>query len=42
MKKPITFDEVEFKMIETLAKKSHQKPDQYLKRLIKEQYERLK
>ncbi len=42
MKKSIAFDQVEFAMIELLAKKSRLKPDQYLKNLIREHYERLK
>ncbi len=42
MKKSIAFDQVEFAMIESLAKKSRLKPDQYLKNLIREQYERIK
>ena len=42
IKKPIHFDEVEFAMITALAKKSHLNPEQYLKRLIRETYERIK
>jgi hypothetical protein len=42
MAKPILFDSVEFAMLEELAKKTHQKPEQYLKNLIKSQYDALK
>lgn len=42
MRKAITFNEVEYSMIEALAKKTRLNPEQYLKKLIKEQYERLK
>jgi hypothetical protein len=42
MAKPILFDSVEFAMIESLAKKNHLKPEQYLKKLVKEHYDKLK
>ena len=42
MAKPILFNAVEYAMIESLANKSRQKVDQYLKNLIKEAYEKLK
>jgi hypothetical protein len=42
MPKPILFNNVEFAMIETLAKKNHLKPDQYLKKLVTEHYGKLK
>ncbi len=42
MKKSLFFDEVEYAMVEALAKKSRLKPDQYLKNLIHQEYERLK
>jgi hypothetical protein len=42
MSKSILFDSVEFAILQELAKKNHQKPDQYLKTLIKKQYEDLK
>jgi hypothetical protein len=42
MAKPILLDSVEFAMIETLAKKNYLKPEQYLKKLVKEQYDKLK
>jgi len=41
-KQPILLDSVEFAMVETLAKKNHLKPDQYLKKLVKEHYDKLK
>ncbi len=42
MAKPILFDSVEFLMLETLAKKNRLKPEQYLKKLVKEHYDKLK
>jgi hypothetical protein len=42
MAKPILFDSVEFAMLQELAKKSRQKPEQYLKNLIKNQYDTLR
>lgn len=42
MAKPILFDAVEFAMLQDLAKKNRLKPEQYLKKLIKEHYEKLK
>ena len=38
MGKPISLDSVELAMLQELAKKSHQKPDQYLKNLIHQMY----
>ena len=42
MKRQITLSEVEYVMVDLLTKKSRLNPDQYLKKLIKDQYERLK
>jgi hypothetical protein len=42
MSKYIVLDAVEFTMLTELAKKSRQKPDQYLKTLIRNQYDNLK
>jgi hypothetical protein len=42
MAKPILFDAVEFAMLQELSKRNRQKPEQYLKTLIKEHYDRLK
>lgn len=42
MSKAVLFNSVEFAMIQELAKKTRQKPEQYLKTLIKSQYDNLK
>jgi hypothetical protein len=42
MAKSILFDSVEMAMLQELAKRSRQKPDQYLKTLIKCQYDATK
>lgn len=42
MTKSIPFDSVEFAMLQELAKKNRMKPDQYLKNLIKSQYDAIK
>ena len=42
MAKPIVFDSVEFAMLQELAKKHRMKEDQYIKKLIQDQYENLK
>jgi hypothetical protein len=42
MVKSFTFDAVEFAMLQELAKSSRLKLDQYLKTLIKKQYDVLK
>jgi len=42
MAKSILLDSVEFAMLTELAKKSRQKPEQYLKNLIRTQYDALK
>lgn len=42
MAKPITLDSVELAMLDELARKNRLKPDQYLKKLIKDHYDRLK
>jgi hypothetical protein len=42
MAKPILFDSVEVAMLESLAKKNRLKPEQYLKKLIQEHYDKLK
>ena len=42
MTKSISFNKVEYSMLEQLAKHSRLKPDTYLSRMIKEAYEKLK
>jgi len=42
MKKPVYLETIEYAMLQDLAKKSHLKPDQILKNLIKSQYDALK
>jgi len=42
MKKPVYLDTVEFAMLQDLAKKYHFKPDQLIKNLIQEIYEKKK
>jgi hypothetical protein len=42
MAKPILFDSVCYSMLELIAKKSRLKPEQYLKNLIKEQYDKIR
>ena len=42
MKKPVYLETVEYVILQDLAKKSHQRPEQYLKRLIQEAYDRNK
>ena len=36
MKKPVYLESVEYAMLQDLAKKSHLKPDQYLRNLIQD------
>lgn len=38
MKKTISLESVEYAMLQDLAKKSHMKPEQYLKNLIQSSY----
>jgi len=42
MKKSITVDTVEYQMLLQVSKQQRMKPDQYIKKLIQEQYEKLK
>lgn len=42
MAKSILFDAVEFAMLQELAKRNRQKVEQYLKNLIKNQYDTIK
>lgn len=42
MNKMIPIDAVHYAMIDSLAKKARMRPDEYIKRLIKENYEKLK
>jgi hypothetical protein len=42
MAKPILFDAVEYAMVLEASKKQHLKPEQYLKKLVREAYEKLK
>ena len=38
MSKPILLNPVEYSMLELIAKKSRLKPEQYLKKLIQDEY----
>ena len=40
--KTITIDAVEYAMLDSLAKKARIRPDEYVKRLIKESYDKSK
>jgi hypothetical protein len=42
MTKPILFDSVEYAMLLEVAKKNRLKPEQYLKKLLQEAYEKLR
>jgi hypothetical protein len=42
MTKMIPIDAVHYAMLESLAKKARVRPDEYIKRLIKENYEKLR
>jgi hypothetical protein len=42
MAKAILFDDVEYAMLLEVAKKNRLKPEQYLKKLVREAYEKLK
>lgn len=42
MAKPILFDSVEYAMLLEVSKKNRLKPDQYLKKVVREAYEKLK
>ena len=42
MKKAVLLESVEYTMLQDLAKKSRMKPDQYLRNLIQEMYEKQK
>jgi hypothetical protein len=42
MTKMIPIDAVHHAMLESLSKKARMRPEEYIKRLIKENYERLK
>jgi len=42
MTKMIPVDAVEYAMLDSLSKKARIRPDEYIKRLIKENYEKLK
>jgi hypothetical protein len=42
MAKPILFNTVEFAMLQELAKRQRLKPDQYLKKILREAYAKLK
>ena len=42
MAKPILFDAVEYAMLLEVAKKNRLKPEQYLKKLVRDAYEKLK
>ena len=40
MSKPILLNSVEYSMLELIAKKSRLKPEQYLKKLIQDEYDK--
>ena len=42
MAKPILFNTVEFAMLQELAKRQRLKPEQYLKKVVQEEYSKLK
>lgn len=42
MIKMIPIDAVHYAMLDSLAKKARMRPEEYIKRLIKENYEKLK
>ena len=42
MSKPILLNSVEYSMLELIAKKFRLKPEQYLKKLIQEAYDKLR
>ena len=42
MKKSITIDSVEYQMLLEVSKKQRMKPDEYIKKLIQDQYEKVK
>jgi hypothetical protein len=42
MTKMIPVDSVQYAMLESLSKKARMRPEEYIKRLIKENYEKLK
>jgi hypothetical protein len=42
MKKSITVDTVEYQMLLEVSKKQRMKPDEYIKKLIQDQYEKVK
>ena len=42
MKKSITVDTVEYQMLLEISKKQRMKPDEYIKKLIQDQYEKIK
>jgi hypothetical protein len=42
MTKTIPVDAVHYAMLDSLAKKARMRPDEYIKRIIKENYEKLR
>jgi hypothetical protein len=42
MKKSITVDTIEYQMLLEVSKKQRMKPDEYIKKLIQDQYEKIK
>jgi hypothetical protein len=42
MKKSITVDAIEYQMLLEVSKKQRMKPDEYIKKLIQDQYEKVK
>jgi len=42
MTKPILLNPVEFAMLQELAKRQRLKPDQYLKKIVEQEYGKLK
>jgi hypothetical protein len=42
MTKPLLLDAVEYQMLLEVSKQQRMKPDQYIKKLIQDQYEKVK
>ena len=42
MTKPLLLDAVEYQMLLEVSKRQRMKPDQYIKKLIQDQYEKVK
>ena len=42
MTKPLLLDAVEYQMLLEVSKQQRMKPDQYIKKLVQDQYEKIK